>query len=87
MQIRNVFLMILTIVTGAVIGGLVATWTANVPGLAWLSFGTSFGLTTPLELDMAVIKLTLGFVVQINIAMIVGIILALLLYRWLMGKQ
>ncbi|MGI6336420.1 MAG: DUF4321 domain-containing protein [Clostridiales bacterium] len=83
MKGKNILIFILVLLTGAVVGGLIAQLTKNISWLSWLSFGASFGISTasPVIIDLAVIKLVFGCMVEINIATILGIVAALLLYR------
>ncbi len=83
MKGKSVFVFILVLLTGAVVGGLIAQLVQGIPWLSWLAYGASFGLSTanPVVLDLAVLKLVFGCMVEINIATIIGIIAALLLYR------
>ncbi|MCI6908865.1 MAG: DUF4321 domain-containing protein [Clostridiaceae bacterium] len=83
MKWKNAFMFVLVILTGAVVGSLIAQLVQGIPWLEWLAYGASFGLSTanPVVLDLAVIKLVFGCMVEINIATIIGIVAALLLYR------
>ena len=47
----------------------------------WLSYGESFGFSTPIKLDLNVIQLTFGLMFKINIASIIGMVLAIFIYR------
>ena len=53
----------------------------HVDFLSWLSYGEEFGLSTPIELDLNVVKLTFGLMFKINIASIIGIVLAIFIYK------
>ena len=85
MKGRDILIAVLVIVTGAVVGGLIAQLTKDIAWLSWLSFGASFGISadSPLVLDLAVLKLVFGCMIEINIATILGVIAALLIYRTL----
>ena len=72
---------ILFILAGLVIGGLLGELAAKVPWLWWLSFGQEFGLQDPLVLDLGVATITFGLMIKINIASIIGVIVALIIYR------
>ena len=72
---------ILFVLGGLVIGGLLGDLAANVDWLSWLSFGEEFGLKEPLLLDLNVMVLTLALTVKINIASIIGVVIALIIYR------
>lgn len=78
---RSIFVLIIFILCGLVIGGLIGQLTQSISWLNWLSYGQTFGLTNPVVLDLGVVKLTLGIMFSINISSIVGIILAVFIYR------
>ena len=71
----------LFILSGIVIGGLLGELASQVDFLWWLGYGESFGLTSPIELDLSVIRITFGLVFKINIASIIGMALAIFIYR------
>lgn len=78
---RGKWVSILFILSGLVIGGLLGDLAANVDWLWWLSFGDQFGLENPIVLDLSVVTVTFGLMIKINIASIIGVIVALLIYR------
>lgn len=78
---KNIWVLVLFILSGIVIGGLLGELASKIDFLWWLGYGESFGLTSPVELDLSVIKLTFGLVFKINIASIIGMALAIFIYR------
>ncbi len=78
---KNMWILVLFILCGIVIGGLLGEFASKVDFLWWLSYGESFGLSDPISLDLNVIKLTFGLVFKINISSIIGMILAIFIYR------
>ncbi len=78
---KNIWLLLLFICAGLVIGGLLGQLAGQVDWLSWLSYGQSFGVEEPFVLDLNVIKITFALVVNINIASIIGMAIALFLYR------
>ncbi len=72
---------VLFILAGLVIGGLIGNLTSGVDFLWWLSYGQEFGLSSPLILDLGVVKLTFAIMFKINIASIVGVIISMFIYR------
>lgn len=78
---KNVWLLVLFILCGIVVGGLLGELAAKVDFLWWLSYGESFGLTEPLKLDLSVINITFGLMFKVNISSIIGMILAIFIYR------
>ena len=81
MKDKNIWILILFILCGIVVGGLLGELARHVEFLSWLAYGQEFGLTSPIELDLSVIKLTFGLIFKINIASIIGIVLAIFIYK------
>ncbi|OKZ57028.1 MAG: hypothetical protein BHV99_03085 [Clostridium sp. 26_21] len=80
---KNTWVLIIFICAGLVIGGLIGQLAAQVDWLSWLAFGQQFGLSEPLVLDLSVLKITFAFIVNINMASIIGMAIALFIYRWI----
>lgn len=78
---KNVWILLLFILSGLVIGGLIGELSSRVDFLWWLSYGQSFGLSSPIELDLNIVKITFGLMFKINVASILGLIIAIILYR------
>lgn len=78
---KNVWILLVFILAGLVIGGLIGQLAQNIDFLWWLSYGQSFGFSTPIQLDLNIIQLTFGLMLKINIASIIGVIIAILIYR------
>lgn len=78
---KNIWILIVFLLSGLVLGGLLGEIASNVNALWWLGYGQSFGLSSPIELDLSVITITFGLMLKINIASIVGMAIALLIYR------
>lgn len=78
---KNIWILILLMLAGLVIGGLLGEVAAKVDFLWWLGYGQSFGLTAPLELDLSVVKITFGLAFKMNIASIIGMIISFFIYR------
>ena len=69
------------ILCGIVVGGLLGELASNVDFLWWLSYGEEFGISEPITLDLIVITLSFGLMLKINIASIIGMILAIFIYK------
>lgn len=78
---RNFWVMLIFILSGLVLGGLLGELAKSVSWLWWLSYGESFGLADPISLDLSILKLSFSFMVKINIASIIGIAIAIWIYR------
>lgn len=81
MKEKNIWILLIFILSGLVVGGLLGELATNVSALRWLGYGQSFGLTSPVELDLNIIKITFALTFKINIASIIGIALAVFIYR------
>lgn len=78
---KSIWILIVFILSGLVIGGLLGDLAGRMPGFSWLSYGESFGLESPLILDLSIIKITFGFMLDINIASIIGMAIGIFIYR------
>ena len=78
---KNIWVLILFILAGLVVGGLLGELASRVDFLWWLGYGQTFGLQEPLVLDINLLKITFALVVKVNIASIIGMLLAILIYK------
>ena len=78
---KNVWILLVFILSGLVIGGLLGELAGKVDFLWWLGYGQEFGLTSPLTLDLNIIQLTFGLMLKINISSIIGMVAAIFIYR------
>ena len=78
---KNIWILIIFILSGIVVGGLLGNLAGRVDFLWWLSYGETFGLSEPITLDLQVIQLTFGLMFEINISSIIGMVLAIFIYK------
>ena len=78
---KNIWVLVLFILSGLVIGGLLGNLAGKVDFLWWLSYGQDFGLSTPIELDLSIVQISFGLLFKINVASIIGMLIAILIYR------
>lgn len=69
------------ILAGIMLGGFIGSLAAGVPGLSWLNYGQSFGFANPIVLDLGILVITFGLTIKITIASIIGILIAIIIYR------
>lgn len=81
MSDKRYWVFLIFLFSGIIIGGLLGELASKVSFLSWLAYGKSFGLTDPLVLDINILKISFGFLVELNVASIVGILIAMLLYK------
>ena len=79
MKGKNNWACFLMILAGIVIGGFIGNLFPNT----FLNYGQVFGLSNPVVLDLGIIVLTFGLTIRITIASVIGIILAVLCFRFL----
>ena len=80
---KNYWTLLLLVLAGIVLGGFIGELTSNVSFLSWLNYGQSFGLSDPLVLNLGILVLTFGLKIKITIAGIIGLLIAILIYRLL----
>ena len=80
---KNSWALFLLMLTGIVLGGFIGELTKGIAGLSWLSFGQSFGFAEPSVLNLGILVITFGLTIKITIASIVGVLLAIFIYRLL----
>ena len=83
MKSKNGWVLLIMLLSGIVLGGFIGMLTENVSGLNWLNYGQGFGLETPIVLDLGLLVLTFGLSIKITMASIIGVAIALLIYRFL----
>ncbi|MBR3162577.1 MAG: DUF4321 domain-containing protein [Clostridia bacterium] len=78
---KNIWILVLFILSGLVVGGLLGELAKNIDWLWWLGFGQEFGLENPITLNLSVVTITFALMLRINIASIIGMAMAIFIYR------
>lgn len=78
---KNSWALLLLILAGIVLGGFIGMLTEGVSALSWLGYGMTFGLDQPIILNLGILVITFGLTIKISIASIVGMIIAIIIYR------
>lgn len=73
------WVLVILVLVGFVIGRFIGTYFDG----SFLNYGQSFGLSSPIELDLGFIILTFGLKIQITIASVIGVIISLVVYRFI----
>ena len=76
---KNNWACFLLILAGIVIGGFIG----SLLPVQWLNSGQTFGLSSPVVLDFGILCLTFGLSIKITVASILGIIIGIIIYRFL----
>lgn len=78
---QNICVLLLLMLAGVVLGGFIGSALGDISVLSWLNYGSDFGLSSPLVLDLGVLVVQFGLTIRFTIAGIIGILLAFILYR------
>lgn len=78
---KGKFTLLLILLSGIVLGGFIGYLCRDVAFLSWLNYGQTFGLSSPVVLDLGIMVVTFGLTVSINIASILGIVLGIIIYK------
>lgn len=80
---KNSWALFLLILAGIVLGGFIGSLTEGISALSWLNYGQSFGLDSPIVLNLGILIITFGLNIRITMASIIGVIVAVIIYRTL----
>ena len=67
------------LLAGAILGACISQVCAGKNFLAWLAWGKSVGIK-PVEVDLMIVQLTLGFIIDVTIAQIFTIAAAIFIF-------
>lgn len=73
------WVLVLLVLIGFVIGRFIGTYFDG----SFLNYGQTFGLSSPIELDLGFIILTFGLKIHITIASVLGVIISLVVYKFI----
>lgn len=73
------WVLLLLVLIGFVIGRFIGTYFDGT----FLNYGQTFGLSNPIVLDLGFIIFTFGLQIQITIASVLGVVLSLLVYKFI----
>ena len=81
MRYKNFWILLIMLLAGIVLGGFMGQLAEGISWLSWLNYGQSFGLDSPLVIDFGILVITFGLSIQITMASIIGLAVALITYR------
>lgn len=73
------WVLVLLVLVGFVIGRFIGTFFEG----SFLNYGQTFGLSNPIELNLGFIILTFGLQIHITIASVIGVIISLVVYKFI----
>lgn len=76
-------MLVFVVVVGALLGSAIAEALVGYPVLSFLSRDVYAGIDPPFTLGLRVFSLTLGATLRLNLAIVLGIVLAIWIFRLL----
>ena len=70
---------VILVLIGFMLGGFIGTYFDGT----FLNYGQSFGLSNPVVLNLGFFIITFGLQIHISIASVIGVIISLLIYRFI----
>ena len=85
MRMKKNLILLFLLLAGVIFGSLLASVTRGVGWLSWLSYGQSVGISasSPMIIDLAIMQIAFGFALEVNIAQIIGVLIAIMAYKGL----
>ncbi len=74
---KNPIILLLLLLVGLVIGGVIGDIFRDT--IKWLGYSKTIGFE-PFKVDLNIIQFTLGFIMKINLASVIGLIISLLIF-------
>lgn len=79
-NLKKTIAFIFFLLAGAILGAFISHVCDGKNGLDWLAWEKSVGITTPVTLDLMIVRFTIGFIIDVTIAQIFTIALSILLF-------
>jgi len=70
-------------IAGAMLGSVLANAVGQFTYLSWLGRSVAVGLSPPVVVDLGVMTVTMGFTLRLNLAILLGILVAAYVFRML----
>ncbi len=83
---KNSWALLLLVLAGIVLGGFIGYLVQDVSALSWLNYGQEFGIggsggTDIVRLNLGIVIIRFGLSIKITVAGIIGVVLAIIIYR------
>ena len=83
---KNSWALLLLVLSGVVIGGFLGYLAKDISWLSWLNYGHEFGIGSSngagaFVLNLGILVISFGLSIKITIAGIIGIMVAIIIYR------
>jgi asparagine N-glycosylation enzyme membrane subunit Stt3 len=75
------WILVVIVIAGAMLGSVLASAVGESTYLSWLGRSRTIGLAPPVVIDLHVLTLTLGLTLRLNLAVVLGILIAAFVFR------
>jgi len=77
------WILVVIVIAGAMLGSVLANAVGQFTYLSWLGRSLTVGVAPPVVIDLHVLTVTVGFLVRLNLAVLLGILVAAYVFRML----
>ncbi len=78
---KSIWIFIIVMAAGLVVGGFIGTIFENIPYCSWLNYGKIFGFDNPVVLNLDIITISFSFSLKFTISGIIGMIISIIIYK------
>jgi hypothetical protein len=71
------------LIAGGLLGSVIAEAVVGYPVLGFLAREVRAGIDPPVTLDLRIVSVTVGAIIRLNLAMVIGFVVAIWIYRLL----
>ena len=75
------WILVVIVIAGAMLGSVLANAVGQFTYLSWLGRSLTLGVTPPVVIDLHVLTVTVGILVRLNLAVLLGILVAAYVFR------
>lgn len=75
------WILVVIVIAGAMLGSVLASAVGESTYLSWIARSLTVGLSPPVVVDLHVLTVTLGFTLRLNLAVVLGILIAAFVFR------
>lgn len=75
------WILVVIVIAGAMLGSVLANAVGQFTYLSWLGRSLTVGVTPPVVIDLHVLTVTVGILVRLNLAVLLGILVAAYVFR------
>ncbi|MBR6735916.1 MAG: DUF4321 domain-containing protein [Oscillospiraceae bacterium] len=88
MKVKRNITFFFFLLSGIIVGALIASLVEDIWFLNWLCYGKTIGISTanPFILDLSLVRLAFGCEIGVNVAQIITITASLVLYKRVASK-